>query len=251
MKYLLDASTRLSSRDFGPEIMDQSGLDTNMHRGALAGLRRLNLASGVCRQMCRLLTAYSQLRGLSRLRVLDIASGGGDVPFGLWQLAKKKGIELRIVGLDVSANACQFATEWCRAANGSIVFEKRDVVREPIPNGFDVVTCSLFLHHLTFDEAANVLSKMAGAGSLLLANDLNRSATGYILARLACRILTGSPVVRHDGPQSVANAFTQSEMRDVCVAAGLADATIYTAWPCRMMVVRQADRDVDERKRMA
>jgi 2-polyprenyl-3-methyl-5-hydroxy-6-metoxy-1,4-benzoquinol methylase len=238
---LLAASTRFSSRDHRPEIMDQSGLDTNMHRGALTGLRRLNRASGVCRQICRVLTGYCQSSGLSRLRVLDIASGGGDVPFELWKLAKKKGIELSILGLDVSANACQFATERCRAAAGSIVFEQCDVVRDPIPNGFDVVTCSLFLHHLTFDDAANVLKKMADAGRLLLANDLNRSAAGYVLAQLACRILTGSPVVKFDGPQSVANAFTVSEMRELCAAAGLADAKVFKSWPCRMMVVRQID----------
>jgi 2-polyprenyl-3-methyl-5-hydroxy-6-metoxy-1,4-benzoquinol methylase len=248
---ILAASTRFSSRDHRPEIMDQSGLDMNVHRGALAGLRRLNLASGVCRQLCRVLTRYCQSRGLSRLHVLDIASGGGDVAFGLWKLAKKKGIDLRVVGLDVSANACQYAAERCRPAAGSIAFEQCDVVRDSIPEGFDVTTCTLFLHHLTFDEAAKVLKKMAGAGRLLLANDLNRSAAGYILAQLACRILTASPVVRYDGPQSVASAFTASEMREICVAAGLADATIYKTWPCRLMVVRQSDRDADERERMA
>jgi 2-polyprenyl-3-methyl-5-hydroxy-6-metoxy-1,4-benzoquinol methylase len=248
---ILAASTRLSSRDQRPEIMDQSGLDTNIHRGALAGLRRLNLASGVCRQICSVLAGYCRSRRVSRLRVLDIASGGGDVAFGLWKLAKKKGIDLQVLGLDVSPNACQYATERCRTAGSSIAFEQRDVVRDPIPNGFDVAMCSLFLHHLTFDDAAKVLKKMAGAGSLLLANDLNRSAMGYVLAQLACHILTRSPVVRYDGPQSVANAFTASEMHDICVAAGLPDARIYKAWPCRLMVLRQTDRDADERKRMA
>jgi SAM-dependent methyltransferase len=239
---LLPASTKLSSRDHRPEIMDQSGLDTDSHRCALAGLRRLNLASGVCRQICRALITYCQARGRTSLRVLDIASGGGDVPFGLWKLAKKNGIELRILGLDVSANACQYATERCRAADGAIVFEQRDVVHDRIPDGFDVATCSLFLHHLTFDEAANVLKKMGDAGRLLLANDLNRCATGYILAQLACRVLTGSPVVRYDGPQSVANAFTLSEMRDICDAAGLTDARVYKSWPCRLTVARERVR---------
>jgi 2-polyprenyl-3-methyl-5-hydroxy-6-metoxy-1,4-benzoquinol methylase len=239
LKYLLAAPSSLSGRDHRPEIMDQSGLDAETHRSALAGLRRLNLASGVCRQLCKILMRHCQSRGLWSLRVLDIASGGGDVPFGLWKLAKKQGIDLRILGLDVSATACKYATERCRAADGAIVFEQCDVVHARIPDGFDVVTCSLFLHHLTIDEAATVLKKMAEAGCLLLANDLNRSAAGYILAQLACRTLTGSPVVRFDGPQSVANAFTVSEMRGICDSAGLTDASVYRSWPCRFMVVRQ------------
>lgn len=231
----------LKIRDHRPEIMDQSWLDRDKHCCALAGLRRLNLASGICHQIFKKVMAYCHSRRLSSLRVLDIASGGGDVPFGVWKLAKNRGLDLRILGLDVSATACEYATDQCRPAAGSIVFDQWDVLGESIPNGFDIVMCSLFLHHLAVDQASNLLRKMADAGRLMLANDLRRSATGYLLAQLACRMLTTSPVVRHDGPQSVANAFTLSEMRTLCVAAGLADATVHRAWPWRLMVVRQRD----------
>jgi 2-polyprenyl-3-methyl-5-hydroxy-6-metoxy-1,4-benzoquinol methylase len=216
--------------------MDRSGLDITKHRVALAGLGRLNLASGVCRQICKELVRYSRFRGVARLRVLDIASGGGDVPFGLWQLAKRQGLDLSILGLDVSAAACNFATEKCQAAGGAILFEQCDAVRDAIPRGFDVVTCSLFLHHLTYDQASDLLVKMATAGRLLLANDLRRCATGYLLAQLAGRCLTRSPIVRYDAPQSVANAFTAMEMRELCLAAGLADAMVLNTWPYRMLV---------------
>jgi 2-polyprenyl-3-methyl-5-hydroxy-6-metoxy-1,4-benzoquinol methylase len=242
LKNLLAAPLTLTSRDHRPEIMDQSWLDREKHRGALSGLGRLNLASGVCHQICRKLIAYCRSRGLSSLRVLDIASGGGDVPWGVWKLARRRGLDLRILGLDVSDTACEYATDQCRAAAGSIVFEQCDVLCGPIPVGFDVVTCSLFLHHLTVDQATDLLRKMADAGHLLLANDLRRSATGYVLAQLACRVLTTSPVVRHDGPQSVANAYTVKEMRHLCARAGLLDATVHRAWPWRVMVVRQRDR---------
>jgi 2-polyprenyl-3-methyl-5-hydroxy-6-metoxy-1,4-benzoquinol methylase len=241
LKSLFAPPLRLTSRNHQPEIMDQSWLDRDKHRCALAGLRRLNLVSGVCHQIFKRLMAYCHSRNLSSLRVLDIASGGGDVPFGVWKLAQKRGLDLRILGLDVSTTACEYATNQCRPAGGSIVFDQCDVLGESIPDGFDVVMCSLFLHHLTARQASNLLRKMADAGRLMLANDLRRSATGYLLAQLACRMLTTSPVVRHDGPQSVANAYTVCEMRTLCVAAGLADATVHRAWPWRVMVVRQRD----------
>lgn len=240
-KSLFAPPLQLTSRDHRPEIMDQSWLDRDKHCCALAGLRRLNFASSVCRQIFKKLIAYGRSRRLSSLRVLDIASGGGDVPFGVWKLAQKRGLDLRILGLDVSDTACEYATDQCRPAGGSIVFDRCDVLCESIPDGFDVVMCSLFLHHLTSGQASNLLRKMADAGRLMLANDLRRSPTGYLLAQLACRLLTTSPVVRHDGPQSVANAYTVCEMRALCVAAGLADATVHRAWPWRLMVVRQRD----------
>jgi 2-polyprenyl-3-methyl-5-hydroxy-6-metoxy-1,4-benzoquinol methylase len=231
----------LAARQLHPEIMDQAGLDEKTHRSALSGLRRINLASGICKQLCRQLMAYSRSQNISSLRVLDIASGGGDVPLGLWKRARNRGLRLEILGLDRSAIACEFATLQCQAAGGAIVFDQCDVTCNSIPNGFDVVTCSLFLHHLTHEQASALLVKMAAAAPLMLVSDLRRCVGGYLLAHLACRLLTLSPVVRYDGPQSVANAFTTSEMRDLLKQVGLRDAEIRKVWPFRLMVERKLD----------
>jgi 2-polyprenyl-3-methyl-5-hydroxy-6-metoxy-1,4-benzoquinol methylase len=229
----------LTERRRRPELMDQPELDVAEHRDALAGLRRLNLASGTCRQLWKHVAAFASRRRKRRLRVLDIASGGGDVPLGLWKLASRHGVDLQVLGLDVSPTACQYASSRCAQAGGSIAFAQANVTRDALPTGFDVVTCSLFLHHLAIDEAAALLAKMAAAGDLLLVSDLRRCAAGYALAQIACRTLTSSPVVRFDGPQSVANAFSLREMRQLCHAAGLPDARVRRAWPCRMLVIRE------------
>jgi hypothetical protein len=63
------------------------------------------------------------------------------------------------------------------------------------------------------------------------------------VAYAACRLVTSSRVVRHDGPQSVANAFTLPEMRAMCMAAGLGDVIVRRAWPWRMMVIHNASLD--------
>ena len=65
------------------ELMDQPGLDEQLHRKALRGLRRVNWfsrSSGIL---------WSAILGLARqvesrpLRVLDIACGGGDVTMAI------------------------------------------------------------------------------------------------------------------------------------------------------------------------
>jgi 2-polyprenyl-3-methyl-5-hydroxy-6-metoxy-1,4-benzoquinol methylase len=239
IKHLLSTAAGLPRRHLRPEIMDRPGLDNAKHRNALAGLRRLNLASGVYGQLCNELVRYSRSRGVVRLKVLDIASGGGDVALGMWRQARKRGLDLQILGLDVSAAACEVAREQCREAKCSIKFDQLDVIAQALPAGSDVVTCSLFLHHLRHDQASQLLRKMAAAGPLFLASDLRRCASGYFMAQLACHCLTRSPVVRYDGPQSVANAFTLPEMRELCDDAGLEDATIRKVWPCRMLLKRQ------------
>jgi 2-polyprenyl-3-methyl-5-hydroxy-6-metoxy-1,4-benzoquinol methylase len=220
-------------------MMDQPNLALSAHRAALCGLRRLNVASGVCRQLWRPIGAYARANQLDRVRVLDVASGGGDVPLRLWKLAKRHGVALQVLGLDVSSAACRIAAERCRPSAGAITFQQADVIRDALPTGFDVVTCSLFLHHLSFAEAANLLRRMSVAGRLLVVHDLRRCAGGYALAQLACHLLTTSAVVHCDGPRSVANAFSLTEMRKLCAEAGLTDTRVQPAWPYRLMVIRQ------------
>jgi hypothetical protein len=115
-----------------------------------------------------------------------------------------------------------------------------DVTSNDLPNGFDVVSCSLFLHHLSREQAVELLRKMSRSGRLLVASDLRRCRAGYVLAHLACRVLSRSPIVRWDGPRSVANAFSLTEMKDVCSEAGLFNAKIGPSWPCRMLIVHSA-----------
>ena len=172
------------------------------------------------------------------LRVLDVACGAGDVLVGLAGRAKQAGIALELRGIDVSPTAIDHArtTVRCRRIPGLV-----GVSTMPSPNrcpaGFDVVTCSLFLHHLTDDQAADVLRRCAAATNrLVLINDLRRSWAGWLLAVAACRLLTRSPVVHSDGPRSVERAFTPSEALDDTHRAGLANAVISRRWPFRFLL---------------
>ena len=71
-------------------------------------------------------------------------------------------------------------------------------------SGYDVVTCSLFLHHLDDEQAVAFLRWAAAtAAHQVLVNDLERSGLGLALAHVAVRLLTTSDVVHTDGPRSV------------------------------------------------
>ncbi len=65
---------------------------------------------------------------------------------------------------------------------------------------FDVIMCTLFLHHLNQQEAISLLSRAyAATSSLLLVDDLRRTWLGYRLAQLGCQVLTRSRIVTVDG----------------------------------------------------
>ena len=205
----------LDQRNLLPEIMDDPDLPEAEHLAALRGLAHINVLSGSSRILWSPLRQFLRSSGLNRIRLLDVASGGGDVPLHLGRRLRRVGFAFEVTGTDISPRAV--ASARCRAAaEESVHFDTLDVLREELPGGFDVVTCSLFLHHLSNEQSRQLLMKMANAaGRLLLVSDLVRSATNVLLVGIAARLLSRSYVVHFDGPQSVRAAFTLAELREL------------------------------------
>ena len=220
-----------------PEIMDDPALDGGRHEAALRGLSRLNYLSGSARTIWPPLAALARQLGRRQLRVLDVATGAGDVPVRLWQIARRAGLHLEIHGVDVSPRAVEYAARRAAAEQAAIHFSVLDVLAGSLPGGFDVVTCSLFLHHLAEEQGVLLLQAMAKAAKhLVLVNDLRRSAAGLALAHLAAWTLSGSDVVRVDGARSVRAAFTIGEAAALARAAGLNGAIVERRWPLRFLL---------------
>jgi 2-polyprenyl-3-methyl-5-hydroxy-6-metoxy-1,4-benzoquinol methylase len=220
-----------------PEVMDQPDLDPGRHAHALAGLARLNFFSRSSGILFAPLVEMQRNRRLPRLSILDVASGGGDVPIRLWRGAHRSGLDWRIAGVDVSPVAVEQAQARARRENAPIDFFVHDALAQPLPGGYDAVVCSLFLHHLDDVDAVKLLAAMAAVASgLVLVNDLDRTWSGLLLVHLAARLLTTSDVVHTDGPLSIKAAFTPVEALTLAEKAGLRGAMVSRRWPCRWLM---------------
>lgn len=228
---------RLQERRREAELMDQPGLDPAEHVRALRGLRRINRLSGSDRLLWGPIHRLAAREPGRSWRVLDLATGGGDVLVGLGRRAARGGVALDLHGCDVSDTALERARAGARAAGVAATFFRLDVLRDPWPDGFEVLTCSLFLHHLDSAEAVAMLARMKEkARRLVLVNDLVRSRTGYLMARVGTHLVSRSPVVHTDGPLSVAAAFTPDEALALANAAGMTGATLTRHWPARFLL---------------
>jgi 2-polyprenyl-3-methyl-5-hydroxy-6-metoxy-1,4-benzoquinol methylase len=233
MTLLLD----VRQRRLEPEVMDQPDLDRRLHVEALRGLERINLVSGSARILWPALERLARQAGPAGVRLLDVATGAGDVPIRLWRRAHKAGVRLRIDGCDRSGCAVAHARRRAAEHEAGVHFFEWDALAGPLPTGYDAVVSSLFLHHLDDGQAVGLLRRMAGAARcLLLINDLERSLAGLLLAYLGTRVLSGSPVVHTDGPLSVAAAFTRAEALDLAGRAGLDGAVVQRRWPFRFLL---------------
>jgi SAM-dependent methyltransferase len=229
----------LSVRRRTPEIMDDPRLDSQAHASALRGLERINLVSRTGAALWReIATVESNTRSPERpLRLLDVACGGGVVALAIAARAERHRRSIEVDGCDISPRAVEFATQRARETGRAARFFVCDVLAGPLPDGYDIVTCSLFLHHLAEDDAVTLLERMAGsAARLVLVDDLVRGRAGYLLAWLGCRVLSRSSVVRADGPASVAAACAIDEARALARRAGLDGATITRHWPERFLL---------------
>jgi SAM-dependent methyltransferase len=232
----LQNNRSLSTRIRTAEIMDQPGLAPLEHRRALSGLARLNRVGGSVGVVWPAIAAAAH-RAKRPLRVLDLATGSGDMPLGLWRRARRFGLIKDILGLDVSPRAVEIARQRADSAGARMTFATLDVLSDPLPEGLDVIMASLFLHHLDEPQAVALLAKMAAAARhLVLVNDLVRSRGNLILVALGARLLTTSGVVHTDASLSVRAAFTVKELRKLAQDAGLHDATITRRFPCRMLL---------------
>ncbi len=227
---------RLDSRVRLPELMDDPSLDEGRHRQALRGLSMLNRLTRIARLLWPPLAELSRQLGRPP-RVLDVATGAGDIPLALLRIARRHGATVNLSGCDISPRAIEFARRQSDPAGAAIDFFQCDVLNDKLPGGYDAVVCTLFLHHLSDSEAAQLMRQMAmAAGRLVVVCDLARSRVGWWLTYAGTRLLTRSPVVHVDGPLSMQAAFTVEEIRSLAVQAGLMDCTIRRRMPFRFVL---------------
>jgi 2-polyprenyl-3-methyl-5-hydroxy-6-metoxy-1,4-benzoquinol methylase len=225
--------------------MDDPNLDPLEHRRALSGLRRINAICQTSKHLANEMVRIANHRSLKSMSILDLGCGSGDIAMSL---ARRMAIRLpcQVTGWDISPTAIEFANDHLDRHKGSsksdgsklesLRFEQADVF-EPTSQSFDIVYCCLFLHHFTEEQAIQMLSRMRQLAKVaVIVDDLQRTPLGLWLAKLGCYLLSRSPVVRFDGPQSVRAAFTTHEAIELARQAGMNHCVVRKHWPERYLL---------------
>lgn len=226
----------LRLRNRRAELMDDPDLELDRHLEALRALDRVNRVSLGAWRLGR---EVADLREPGApVRVLDVACGGGDVLARVAASARRAGWSVVLHGCDRSPQALDAARSIAAQVpddtGNELRFFELDALRDPIPEGYDLVTSSLFVHHLEWSDAVHLVRRLAQAARRrLFVQDLRRTRLGYLLAWLGLHTLTRSDVARIDGLRSVEAGFTVAEARRLCAEAALHGAVVSTAWPQR------------------
>ncbi len=218
--------------------MDDEAISPKDHLCALKGLARINIFSRSVHNLWPSIEVLARENPEKPLRVLDIATGFGDIPIALWKMAGKKKIALEIAACDRSAQALDFARAQARKSGAQVHFFTLNIHEAEIPGGYDILISSLFLHHLQNEEAVQFLRRMAKqAKRLVLVNDLARTVPGLVLAFFGTRLLSTSSIVHMDGVRSAQAAFSIAEIKEAGHKAGLREIRVKRRWPSRFLLI--------------
>jgi 2-polyprenyl-3-methyl-5-hydroxy-6-metoxy-1,4-benzoquinol methylase len=225
-----------------PEIMDKPDVAAAPHVLALDGLRRINRSSHAAYHLAKPIITMARRRNLNRLSILDIACGGGDVPIGVVTRARNAGIEIDLTLLDRSATALRYAAALADRVGIACQCVQSDCLAQSQPSQFDVVTNSLFLHHILEPiQVVNFLKNVRETATrLVVINDLRRCRDARMGAWIGSRILSRSGIVHHDAPVSAQAAWTVQELAGFAVEAQLDGVGIKRRWPWWMLLVWEA-----------
>jgi ubiquinone/menaquinone biosynthesis C-methylase UbiE len=205
------------------ELLDGPLDDPAALTGNLRDLRRVNRWLGGVRLSADAIDALAAHR--EQLTVLDVGTGGADIPMALLARADRRGRGLAVVGIDSRPEvlAAAVVARPAVAATPGLELHIGDGRMLPYADGsFDVVHASMVLHHFPPDEAVLIIREMGRVARLgVVVNDLERTRRGWIGAWLMSHLLTGNRYTRQDAPLSVRRSYRAGEMKRLLRTAGL------------------------------
>jgi len=183
----------------------------------LRNLRQLNRYFGSYRLIEYFLRRWISPR--SPMQVLDLATGSGDIPRLVVDYSKRRGANVNVTAIDQQAATLEIARK-LSAGYPEIEFIEDSVLTfaaEP----YDIVLCSLALHHFTESDAIALLRHCRELSrKYVLVSDLRRGFLATAGVRLLTTFLFREAMTRTDARLSAERAFSFDEFRALAERAG-------------------------------
>lgn len=184
----------------------------------LRNLRQLNRRFGSYALITHFLRRW--IRPGMRLRVLDLATGSGDIPRLVIDYARKIGAKVTVDAVDQQSSTLEIA-RGLSADYPEIDFKQDDVLFFGKDGQYDIVLCSLALHHFDETAAVRLLERCRYLSRrFVLVSDLRRGFLATVGVYLLTALIYREPMTRTDARLSAARAFSFREFGVLAKRAG-------------------------------
>jgi 2-polyprenyl-3-methyl-5-hydroxy-6-metoxy-1,4-benzoquinol methylase len=153
-------------------------------------------------------------------RVLDLATGAGDIPRVIADWARQHEISVRIDAVDANPSTLEIARK-LSADYSEIQFLRDNVLGYQSRESYDLVCCSLALHHFSEADATRLLHRCRELSHrFVLVADLERSVATLAGVYALTALIYREPMTQFDGRLSARRAFSFAEFHALAEAAG-------------------------------
>jgi 2-polyprenyl-3-methyl-5-hydroxy-6-metoxy-1,4-benzoquinol methylase len=208
-------------RRFDPaelELMDRpQPVSAELERDLL-NLRRLNRYFGSYRLVLKFVRRW--IKPGDRLAIVDLATGSGDIPRLIVDHARRIGARVEIDALDRQAATLEIARK-LSAGYPEISYAEANILESDPGKAYDLVLCSLVLHHFSEEDAVRVLERCRELSrKFVLVSDLRRGLVATAGVYLLTAVIFREPMTRYDARLSAARAFSFAEFHEFARQAG-------------------------------
>lgn len=201
-----------------PELMDRPQPVSAELISDLRNLRQLNRYFGSYALTTHFLQRWIQPG--AQLRVLDLATGSGDIPRLVVDYARKVGAIVEVEAIDQQGSTVEIA-RGLSADYPEIEFIEGDLLSFGESGKYDLVLCSLALHHFADESAVRVLGRCRQLSrKFVLVSDLRRGWLASVGVHLLTTFIYREVMTRTDARLSAARAFSFREFRSLAERAG-------------------------------
>ena len=200
-------------RSEAPEIMDDFSLEGKLLRDTFDKLELINRLLGGNRVtidgVAKILKNHPKEKPIT---IIDLGCGHGDILRDVAKFGRKQGYQFQLIGVDANTDAIAYANELSKDYE-ELQFLNIDIFSKEFEKiEFDVVLCTLFLHHFKPSELLSLLRTNFNKTRIgIVVNDLQRSRWAYYLFKLVT-VFTTNHMVKEDGLTSILKAFKRKDL---------------------------------------
>ncbi|MNF52340.1 hypothetical protein D3C84_336840 [compost metagenome] len=229
-----------------PEIMDDFTMEGEVLRDALDKIAKINQLLGgnklTLRGIANLLASIPKSRIIT---IVDVGCGNGDMLRTIADYGLKNDFEFKLIGIDANA----FTVNHARKSSKNypnIIYKCEDLFDKPFAElKYDIVLCTLTLHHFKEDEIMRLMGVFDANSSIgIVINDLQRSAVAYRLFQLLCFVFRLNDMSREDGLTSILRGFKKEELIRFSEKLNFKKYTIQWKWAFRYEWIIKKDKEI-------
>jgi 2-polyprenyl-3-methyl-5-hydroxy-6-metoxy-1,4-benzoquinol methylase len=218
-----------------PELMDNFAMRGDKLKDALDKIAKINQFLGgnkLTLEGVKNILKEHPVKG--KITIIDVGCGNGDMLRTIADYLDENDINCELIGIDAN----QFSVNYAKKLSihyPNITYRCEDIFDKSFEKlEYDIVLCTLTLHHFKDDEIINLLKVFkANAKMGIVINDLERSGISYRLFQALCFALRLNDMSREDGLVSILRGFKKPELEQFSRKLHLKKYSIEWKWAFR------------------